>query len=182
MATGTTVEEEFTAATHNMIPNKVISDDIYENFSIVGAPAYSEQDQADAKEIQQSMGCEPTGYDGYLEPVRESSQPVTDASEYSWFAPLGFFNAALSPSVECSGHNWAVCRLAGSDIGMKTAVTASKVLALTAYDLMTEPELLARAQAENRERLGGQTYESMIPEGIEPDLDTNKDIMEKFRR
>ena len=182
MATGTTVEEEFTAATHNMIPNKVISEDIYENFMIVGAPDYSDQDQAAAKEIQKSRGCEPTGYNGYLDPVKESSQPVTDASEYSWFAPLGFFNVALSPSVECSGHNWAVCRLAGSDIGMKTAVTASKVLALTAYDLMTEPELLARAQAENRERLGGQTYESMIPEGIEPDLDTNKDIMEKFRR
>ncbi|MFR4019163.1 MAG: hypothetical protein ACLT01_08070, partial [Clostridia bacterium] len=61
------------------------------------------------------------------------------------------------------------------------AVTASKVLALTAYDLMTDPELLKKAQEENLQRLGGQTYESMIPEGVEPDLDTNRDIMEKFR-
>ena len=181
LATGTTVEEEFTTATHNMIPNKTISEDIYENFQIVGAPAYTEKDQADAKEIQKSMGCDVTGYDGFLEPLRESSQPVTDASEYSWFAPLGFFNVALSPSVECSGHNWAVCRLAGSETGMKVAVTASKVLALTAYDLMTDPELLKKAQEENLQRLGGQTYESMIPEGVEPDLDTNRDIMEKFR-
>ena len=65
---------------------------------------------------------------------------------------------------------------------METAVTASKVLALTAYDLMTDADLLAAAQAENLERLGGQVYESMIPDGVEPDLETNKDLMEKFRR
>ncbi|MEI3519345.1 MAG: hypothetical protein V8R14_08415 [Clostridia bacterium] len=63
---------------------------------------------------------------------------------------------------------------------MKVAVTASKVLALTAYDLMTD-SVLKKAQEENLQRLGGQTYESMIPEGVEPDLDTNRDIMEKFR-
>ncbi len=180
LATGTTVEEEFITATHNMIPNKTIAEAIYENFRIVGAPDYSEKDQEDAKEIQKAMGCDATGYDGKLDPVKPGSQPVTDASEYSWFAPLGFLNVALSPSVECSGHNWTVCRMAGSETGMKVVVTASKVLALTAYDLMTDPELLKKAQEENKERLHGQTYESMIPDGVEPDLDTNKDIMEKF--
>ncbi|MEI3519344.1 MAG: hypothetical protein V8R14_08410, partial [Clostridia bacterium] len=42
-----------------------LSEDIYENFQIVGAPAYTEKDQADAKEIQKSMGCDVTGYDGF---------------------------------------------------------------------------------------------------------------------
>lgn len=58
----------------------------------------------------------------------------------------------------------------------------AEVLALTAYDLMTDADLLAAAQAENLERLGGQVYESMIPDGVEPDLETNKDLMEKFHR
>ena len=58
----------------------------------------------------------------------------------------------------------------------------AEVLALTAYDLMTDADLLTAAQAENLERLGGQVYESMIPDGVEPDLETNKDLMEKIRR
>lgn len=181
LATGTTVREELTTATHNMIPNKTISEAVLENFKVVGAPEYSDKDQEDAKAIQAVMGLEQTGYDGILEPIKWSGQPVTDASEYSWFAPLGFINVALTPSADVGGHNWALCKFAGSDVGMKTVVVASKVLAMTAYDLLTDENLLLRAQEENGERLGGRAYESMLPDDCVPDLNTNKDIMDKFR-
>ena len=181
-ATGTEVTEEFITATHNMIPNKVISEVMYDNFLAVGPPDYSEEDQNDAKEIQKSMGCNVTGYDGVIEPCSPGSLPVTDSSEYSWFAPLGILSVALSPSVECASHNWAVCYSAGSPVGMKTVLTASKVLALTAYDLLNNPELLAKAQDEFNERTGGVGYTTLLPEGCIPDITTNRDIMEKLKK
>lgn len=180
-ATGTTVEEEFITATHNMIPNKVIGETMDANFAIIGPPPFSEEDNRNAKEVQESIGCEPSGFRSVIEPISPGNQPVTDSSEYSWFAPMCLANVMLSPSIECSGHNWAVCRLAGSEIGMKTAVTAAKLLSLTAYDLLTDADLLNRAQEEHRQRLGGQVYKTMLPEGCEPDVNINKDLMEKFK-
>lgn len=152
-ATGTHVREEFITATHNMIPNKSIGEAMASNFEIVGVPPYSEKEQQDAREIQEAMGCAVTGYSGVIDPISPGMQPVTDASEYSWFAPIGFANVALSPSAECAAHNWAVTRLAGSENGMKTAVTAAKVLSLTAYDLLTDEELLRKAQEEHKQKL-----------------------------
>lgn len=180
-ATGTQVREEFLTATHNMIPNKTIGEAAAVNFEIVGPPPFTEEENAVAKEVQESMGCAATGYSGKIEPITPGFQPVTDSSEYSWFAPMNLLNVSLSPSVETASHNWAVCRFAGCENGTKTAVTAAKVLCLTAYDLLTDSELLAKAQEEHKERLGGQTYKTMLPDDCEPDVNINKDIMEKFK-
>ena len=173
-ATGTQVREEFLTATHNMIPNKTIGEAAAINFEIVGAPPFAEEDNAVAKEVQESMGCAATGYSGKIEPITPGFQPVTDSSEYSWFAPMNLLNVSLSPSVETASHNWAVCRFAGSENGMKTAVTAAKVLCLTAYDLLTDSELLAKAQEEHKERLGGQEYKTMLPDDCMPEKPRNK--------
>lgn len=181
-ATGTTVEEEVITATHDMIPNKVMAEVVAKNFEIVGVPQYSEKDQQDAKEVQKAIGCEETGYDCKILPVKKTSMPVTDSSEYSWHAPSALFNVALCPSIETTGHNWTVCRFAGSEAGLKTMVTASKLLALTAYDVLTDGETLAKAKAELKKRLNGATYKTLIPEGCVPDLETNKDIMDKFKK
>lgn len=180
-ATGTTVEEEVITATHDMIPNREMALAIEKNFELAGIPEYDNDDNRAAKEIQKAMGCEETGYPSDVVSAKQGSMPVTDSSEYSWYAPVGFFNLALCPSPEVAGHNWAQCRLAGSDVGMKVMVTASKLLALTAYDALTDKEFLKRAQHELSERLGGKEYETLLPEGAVPDLDTNRDIMEKFK-
>lgn len=37
------------------------------------------------------------------------------------------------------------------------------------------------AKAELAKRLDGRVYETLLPQDAKPDLDTNKDIMEKFR-
>ncbi len=181
-ATGTTVEEEVITATHDMIPNRELSLAIEKNFEIVGTVDYSEKDEIDAKEVQKAVGCEVTGYDRSVMKPKEGSMPVTDSSEYSWYAPVGFFNLALCPSIETAGHSWSVCKFAGSEVGMKTMVTSSKLLALTAYDALTDKALLDRAKKELETRLGNRKYKTLLPEDAKPDLDTNKDIMEKFKK
>lgn len=182
IATGTTVTREVITATHDMIPNMCFGKLIEENLRYVGAPKYSEEDQEAAKAIQKSMGVNQTGYTGEILETVLGSQPVTDSSEYSWYAPIAFLNVALAPSADAGWHSWTTAKFAGSEVGKRVLETVGKTLALTACDMLTKPELIEEAKAELKERLGGQVYETLLPDDAEPDLETNKDIMEKFKK
>lgn len=181
LATGTTVEQEVIAATHDMIPNLHLGRLVEENLRQVGAPDYSDRDQEAAKAVQREMGAKETGYSGAIEETILSSQPVTDSSEYSWYGPIAFLNVALAPSADAGWHSWSSAKFAGSRVGKRVLETAAKTMALVGYDLLTKPELLAEAKAELKERLGGRTYQTLLPENAQPDLMTNKDIMDKFK-
>lgn len=182
MATGTEVKEEVITATHDMIPNLYLGELVEENLRYVGAPGYSTEDQDEAKAIQRTVQVKETGYNKMIEKTVLSSQPVTDSSEYSWFAPIAFLNVALAPSADTGWHSWTTCKFAGSSVGKRVLETAGKTMALVGYDLLTKPEHLKRAKAEHNERLNGKAYKSLLPENAKPDLTTNRDIMEKFRK
>lgn len=182
IATETTVEREFVTATHNMIPNLRISNALEENLNRIGAPSYSLEENNAAIDIQKKLGIAETGFTREIIPVSLSSMPVTDSSEYSWFAPLGFLNLALIPSESCGWHNWVVTRFAGSSVGKKVVITASKILATTGYDLLTNPEIIKESKEELNQRLKGRTYKTLLSEDAKPDLYINSDIMDKYKK
>ncbi len=181
IATETTVEKEVITATHDMIPNLRLAYAVDENLRWIGAPDFTLEEQNDAKEIQKSMGVPQTGFSGDILPVALGSQPVTDSSEYSWFAPIALFNIALSPSAETGWHSWTTTRFAGSSHGKKVLTTAAKVLAATGYDLLTKPEIINEAKEELKGRLKGRVYETLLSIDAKPDLMINRDAMEKYR-
>lgn len=181
-ATGTTVKEEVITATHDLIPNLRLGKLVEENLRYVGTPSYSSDDQMAAKKIQHTMGAKESGYSGEIEETVLGSQPVTDSSEYSWFAPIAFLNLALAPSEDAGWHSWTTCKFAGSPVGKRVLEATGKVLACVGYDLLTKPEILEEAKEELQKRLDGKTYKTLLPEDASPDLATNKDIMEKFRK
>lgn len=182
LATGTTVEEEVITATHDMIPNLCLGKLIEENLRLAGAPNYSAEDQAAAEGIQKTMGVRESGYSRNIEETVLSSQPVTDSSEYSWYAPIGFLNVALSPSEDAGWHSWTTAKFAGSSVGKRVLETTAKTLAMTGLDLLTKPQILKQAKEELADRLGGKTYETLLPPEARPDLSTNRDVMDKFRK
>jgi aminobenzoyl-glutamate utilization protein B len=47
-------------------------------------------------------------------------------------------------------------------------LSAGKVIATTAYDLLTQPELVEQAKLEHQKTLGKQTYRSAIPADVFP--------------
>lgn len=181
IATGTTVEKEVITATHDMIPNLRLAKIGDENFRWIGAPEYTEQEQSMAKEIQKNMGIPETGFSNEILPIGLGSLPVSDASEYSWFAPYMQFNVAIAPSSAMGWHNWAVAAFAGSSIGEKAILTAAKLIGTTGYDLLNNPEIILEAKEEHKERLNGKSYQSLIPENIKPSLTINKSKMDRFR-
>ena len=55
-----------------------------------------------------------------------------------------------------------------SSAAHKGMLVAGKSIAMTAYDLLTRPELLEAAAAEQVQNLNGENYHSIIPDGTLP--------------
>ena len=60
-------------------------------------------------------------------------------------------------------RTWPVTACGGTSIGVKGAVAAAQVLALTALDILTDGELRADARADVEGRTEGFEYVSPIP-------------------
>ncbi|MDR2614635.1 MAG: amidohydrolase, partial [Candidatus Accumulibacter sp.] len=51
----------------------------------------------------------------------------------------------------------------------KGLIQAAKIIALTAADILENPQLVAAAKAEHRRRLAGESYHCPIPAEVEPE-------------
>ncbi|MBQ2921392.1 MAG: amidohydrolase, partial [Oscillospiraceae bacterium] len=71
----------------------------------------------------------------------------TDVGDVSWLTPTAQFNAATWPS-NCPGHSWQMVSTGKTGFAHEAMLYAGCVLAMTAYDLMTDPDILTEARAE----------------------------------
>jgi aminobenzoyl-glutamate utilization protein B len=72
------------------------------------------------------------------------------------------------------GHSWQFAAQSGMSIGHKGLIFASKVIAASGLELMTNPELLSRVREEWVERLAGRSYKPPIPMDLKPPLNQLK--------
>ena len=100
----------------------------------------------------------------------EVSAGSTDVSDVSWHAPTMEFSTS-SFAIGTPGHSWQNAAFSGMSIGHKSLIFAAKVIAMSALDLLTQPETLRAAQGELKERLGGRAYKSPVPPEAKPPLD-----------
>ena len=181
LATGTSFDMEFLTASHEKIPNKTLSSVLHENLMAIGAPRFDAEEQAFAKKMQRDLGVEEVGL---VEEVREFGggfSPVSDNSEYSWFAPFSMIWITAAPA-GMGWHNWNVSACAKTSIGRKAMTLGAKVLAASAIDLLTQPRIIEEAKAEQVQRLNGKIYHSLIPEDVDPPIAMNQQTMEKYRK
>ena len=73
--------------------------------------------------------------------------------------------------METPGHSWQATAQSGVGLGHKSLIFASKVMASTVIDLMTNPDLLNKAKEEFKRRLRGRKYTPPIPPEMKPPLD-----------
>jgi aminobenzoyl-glutamate utilization protein B len=80
------------------------------------------------------------------------------------------------------GHHWSSGIAMATPIAHKGANAASQVIALTAIDVVTEPDLVAEAWRYHREvQTKEYQWVSLIPEGVTPPIFLNEDRMARFR-
>ena len=180
LATETEVEEEVITITHHKIPNKVLSEKVYKNLQAIGVPQFTEEEQNKAKAIQKALGQPENGLPTELDPFEGGFTVLCDTSEFSWCAPYASPWIAMGMT-GCGWHHWGVVRCAGDTMGQKSLDCAAKTISLTAADILCDEEVLPAAQAEWKERMGDRKYECLLPEGQQPPVDLNKDVMDKYR-
>lgn len=180
LATETKVEEEVITITHHKIPNKVLAEKFYRNLQTIGVPQFTEEEQNKAKAIQKELGQPENGLPTKLDPFDGGFTVLCDTSEFSWCAPYASPWIAMGMT-GCGWHHWGVVRCGGDTMGQKSMDCAAKAISLTAADILCDEEVLQAAQREWKERMGDRKYECLLPEGQQPPVDLNKDVMDKYR-
>jgi aminobenzoyl-glutamate utilization protein B len=88
----------------------------------------------------------------------------TDVGDISWHVPTSGFGSACF-AAGSPGHSWQNVAAIGSPIGHKGMLVAAKVLALSAVDLLQDPQALKDAKADLDAQMKNRKYTTKIPAG-----------------
>ena len=182
LMTGTTYEAKYAASAWPQLVNRSIAEAIQKNIDMVGVPAWTEDEQTFARDFQKSDGRPVIGLRTTPEALGERKQSASsnDNGDVSWVVPAGLLNFPASvPGVEY--HEWHAAVTPVSSISHKGQVVGAKVLAASIIDLLTSPDLLAKARTEFAVESKRTPYFSLLPADAQPDVDLNRADMEKYR-
>jgi aminobenzoyl-glutamate utilization protein B len=164
LATQTAAKVNVFFGLHDLLPNTPLAERMQAHLERVGAPAWSEEEQAFARACQQQMGVEEKGLAPHVLPLMK--EPTlggsSDVAEASWQAPTMGIAMPTMP-LGISLHSWPVTACGGMAIGLNATLAAAKVLTHTALDLMTDADLRRAARADFDKRTEGFTYVSPLP-------------------
>lgn len=93
----------------------------------------------------------------------------TDVGDVSWVCPTGYFHAATLAAGTPS-HSWQVVAQGKGSVAHKGMLFAAKILAATAYDLITDFELVKAAREDWLSKLDGETYPDALPKDAKPEI------------
>lgn len=179
MMTDTRVDYEVLYGCYDVVPNRVISDILYENLKSVPLPEYTAGELDFCRKLSDTLTTEQKRNTLLMLGVDSAStanllpKAVHDEAEYwgtgwtipastdvgdvSHLAPTAQINTATYP-MGIGSHTWQATAASGSPVGMKGMLYAAKVLAGAGWDLMSRPESLAKARAEWEKAMAGETY------------------------
>jgi aminobenzoyl-glutamate utilization protein B len=171
LGTGTTVKHEVIHGAYSLLPNDVLATAVDVNLRRVGGVTYDASEQAFAEKLFTTLGKTDLalGSESEIQPIgRRLGMGSTDVGDVSWVVPtIGFRTATWVPGTP--SHSWQAVAAGGMTIGLKGMENASKILALTAADLFSQPELIARARAEFEQRRGAEfEYRSAVGDRAPP--------------
>ena len=164
LATQTTAKVLVYTGLYDLLPNSPLAECMQVHLEHIGVPTFSEEEQAFARELQQNYGVEPEGMATETRSLADESISMgfsTDVGDVSWNAPTMGCGMPTMP-LGVSVHTWAATACHGMSIGVKGALQATRVLAWTGIDIMTDAELRQAARADFERRVRGQPYVSPL--------------------
>jgi len=173
LGTGTTMKYDIIGGTHDLLINKTLAEVMQSNLEKVGGVNYSEAEKAFAKAIQPSFIGKPVAMESAatvkpLSYVVEGNSGSTDVGDVSYVKPtVGLTAATWVPGTPA--HSWQAVAAGGTEIGTKGMLVASKTMALTAIDLMSNPALIQKATEEFKTSIGDYKYKALLGD-IKPAL------------
>lgn len=196
MMTETEMTYELCMAFTEYLPNRALAAVADECLKEVGAPKWTEEDYALAKEFLETYNEETRAQicsqivslygedrlgeilarplDSMVHEYRpeqlKQDAASTDVGDVAYAVPTVNLNIAAC----CIGnvaHTWQMTAQTASPLAEKGLLTAAKVLALSCIRTMERPEVIEAAKEEVRTRNGG-TYTCPLPDSVKPPLDT----------
>ncbi|MBM4233170.1 MAG: amidohydrolase [Gammaproteobacteria bacterium] len=156
LGTGTSVNHEVIHGAYSLLPNDALAALADEKLRKVGGVQWDAKEQAFAVKISTTFAKTDLGLgsEREVQPIgARTSFGSTDVGDVSWTVPtIGFRTATWVPGTPA--HSWQAVAAGGMSIGLTGMENASKVLALTAVDLLSRPELIGAARAEFERRRG----------------------------
>ena len=192
LMTGTDVEIEVISGMSNMLPNETVNEVLQTKLVEVGAPKFTEEEHAFARELSKSIpaGSLETGayvygldskavaalkdivlFEDILPPFKsEIVLPgSTDVGDVSWVVPTGQIITTCW-TLGSPGHSWQIVAQGKMGIGQRGMLYAGKVMALSALEFMQNDKLREKATNEFKQKRAAASYVSPIPPGIKPPL------------
>lgn len=185
LMTQTTYEVKLVAAVHQKFLNKQLAELIFENMKAVGSPEYTKEEETYARDLQESEGfaVKGMGYSPELS-TKESAPPFkggsADTGDVTLVAPLAYVRYPVRVPGSFS-HHWTVVSTGATSVAHKGIVVGAKVVAFTAFDLLTNPDVLAKVRAEFEELARKRPYKSFLPDDAKPPFGINSQLMERYR-
>ncbi|MEA4920754.1 MAG: amidohydrolase [Clostridiaceae bacterium] len=190
--TGTTHTVNLKEAIFDYNPNRTLESVMQNAFEQIGAPEFDEDDfklahkfresftKADIEDTKSSLAA--MGQDPELislsdelhcsvlpyVPINRAMPGSTDVGDASYCAPTAQVNVSTM-ALGTPGHSWQITAQSCSSLADKGALTAAKVMALTAAMAAEDEALLKRAKAELKKTTGGK-YVSAVPPEIKPNI------------
>lgn len=195
LMTETKVKIKFDKACSNYIPNDTINQIIYKKLQLVGLPTYNEDELQYATKMAETIS--PAEFSSALEEIKTMSEKSlavngkgresvfypevvpyqqskatmagsTDVADVSWVVPTAQFFATCFV-LGTPLHSWQLVSQGKTGLAHKGMIYASKVLALTALELLQNPSLIEQAKKELRDEVK-DTYINPIPKEVVPNM------------
>ncbi len=165
LATDTQMEVTPYTAIHQCYRNETLSHLMQDNIKKVGMPEWTEAEQDFVKEMQKATGAEVNGLpdDSSIGDKPMGAGPVfvgggsSDIGEVSLVVPLTTLRFPTS-APGAIGHHWTTTAVTGSTIAHKGVVAGAQVMAITAIDLLTNPEKVAEIKENFKEMQAEHFY------------------------
>lgn len=168
---GVEVKTTLLSGTYEILVNRTGAEYMHRNLQTLGLIAFTEEEQAFARKIQEISGVSQDGLRGAIGPLRETSENTgggsTDTGDVSWIVPT-IRMTATTGAVNAPWHSWAEVACAGMSIGHKGMLHAAKAMGMTIVDAFENEKLRVDARAEFDERRKGHTYKAYLADGPPP--------------
>jgi aminobenzoyl-glutamate utilization protein B len=187
LMTETKVEMRIISAVSNILFNTPLEEALHGIMQELGPPHFDDADRDFAAKIQStlsdkdiasvyhSIGMEPADRPlaDFLVPMDAKRNPQigsTDVGDVSWVVPTVQVHAPTI-AIGTPLHTWQVVAQGKSPHAHKAMVQAAKAMAGLGIKALTEPDLVAAAQADLKRRTARTPYVCPMPDSVAPPLD-----------
>lgn len=166
LGTGTKMDYEIIGGTHDLLLNRTLGEVMQKNLENVGGVTYTEEEKEFARKLQTSFVTKapPIENAALVKPIKveeDAGGGSTDVGDVSYALPtVGMRSATFVPGTP--GHSWQAVACGGTEIGTKGMIVAAKTMTLTAIDLFTTPEIIAKAKEEFKKDIGDYKYKALL--------------------